>query len=190
MQRPESSREDRPTRAEGDLDGSVKRTQSVTAEWDPVRGLIEGVELKEIRSVPKGNGLVTEIFRRDWGLDDGVVDQVFQVASPPGAISAWHVHRFTRDRFFCLAGLVRLVLYDARQDSKSHGAVNELHLSPQRPQLVSVPQGVWHGVQNVGGTDAVLLNLVDHAYVYEDPDHWGLPADTDEIPYTFRHTTA
>lgn len=190
MKNTESFRIDLPTRAEGYLDGAEKRQQSVTAEWESIRALIDGVELKEIRSVPKGNGFVTEIFRRDWLLDDGVVDQVFQVTSPPGAISAWHTHRVTRDRFFCLAGLVRLVLFDGREASKSHGTVNELHLSPLRPQLVGVPAGVWHGVQNIGGSDAVMLNLVDHAYAYDDPDHWGLPADSDQIPYTFVRTTA
>jgi dTDP-4-dehydrorhamnose 3,5-epimerase len=33
---------------------------------------------------------------------------------------------------------------------------------------------------------AVVLNLVDQAHIHEAPDHWGLPADTDQIPYPFR----
>jgi len=35
-----------------------------------------------------------------------------------------------------------------------------------------------------------LLNLVDQVYAYDDPDHWSLPADTDQIPYTFEETRA
>ena len=169
----------------GYIDGAEKRQQSVTSEWQPLRALIDGVQVKEIRSVTKGNGYVTEIFRRDWLLDDGVVDQVFQVVSPPGAISAWHVHQSTRDRFFVMSGLVRVALFDGRENSKTHSTINEFHLGPMRPNLLSVPKGVWHGVQNIGGSDAILLNLVDRAYTYDDPDHWSLPADTDKIPFRF-----
>jgi dTDP-4-dehydrorhamnose 3,5-epimerase len=48
-----------------------------------------------------------------------------------------------------------------------------------------IPSGVWHGVQNLQATESRVLNLVDVAYEYEDPDHWRLPADTAEIPYSF-----
>jgi glycosyltransferase involved in cell wall biosynthesis len=32
---------------------------------------------------------------------------------------------------------------------------------------------------------SVLLNLVDNAYRYEDPDHWRLPPDSPQVPYRF-----
>jgi dTDP-4-dehydrorhamnose 3,5-epimerase len=75
------------------------------------------------------------------------------------------------------------VLYDARSDSPSHGRVNELRLGALRPGLVSIPPKVWHGVENLSNGSAVLLNLVDRAYRYERPDHFRLPADSDQIPY-------
>jgi dTDP-4-dehydrorhamnose 3,5-epimerase len=34
-------------------------------------------------------------------------------------------------------------------------------------------------------TPALVLNLVDRPYRYEDPDRWRLPPDTPEIPYRF-----
>jgi len=33
-------------------------------------------------------------------------------------------------------------------------------------------------------TPSILVNLVDAAYSYDDPDHWRLPPDTPEIPYS------
>jgi dTDP-4-dehydrorhamnose 3,5-epimerase-like enzyme len=54
-----------------------------------------------------------------------------------------------------------------------------------RPTLILVPPGEWHGVHNIGHEPAILVNMVDRAYRYEDPDHWRLPADTGEIPYRF-----
>ena len=69
--------------------------QSITADWVFTQDLIDGVKVREVKNVPKANGLLTEIFRRDWGLEEGTVDQVFQVTLFPGAVSAWHVHQLT-----------------------------------------------------------------------------------------------
>jgi len=167
------------------LDGAIKRGQSVTSDWSVLREPIDGVELKEMRSIIKQNGYLTEIYRRDWFLDQDGVDQVFQVALNPGAIEAWHVHEQTTDRFFASSGRILLVLYDAREDSPTHGLVNEFRIGTERPALVVVPPGIWHGIQNIGNELATLINLVDEAYKYESPDHWGLPANTERIPYCF-----
>ncbi|MCB1877445.1 MAG: dTDP-4-dehydrorhamnose 3,5-epimerase family protein [Chromatiales bacterium] len=167
------------------LNGAKRRTQSVTADWTILQDLIDGVRVKEIRSVIKNNGYLTEIYRADWQLDSRPVDQVFQVVLNPGEIEAWHVHSQTVDRFFVCQGRMKIVLYDAREESPTHGRINEFRLGSARSGIVSVPPGVWHGVQNIGDVASIMINLVDHAYVYEKPDHWGLPAGSALIPYCF-----
>jgi len=67
----------------------------VQPDWLPAAPLIEGVKVRESRHLIKGEGVLTEVFRADWTLDDGVVDQVFEVRLARGEISAWHVHRYT-----------------------------------------------------------------------------------------------
>lgn len=167
------------------IDGAEKDRQSITSDWAPLIKLIDGVTVREVKNVPKSNGVLTEIFRADWKLDAGTIDQVFQTTVVPGGLSAWHVHPLTTDRLFVSQGLIKIVLYDARESASTRGCVNEFRFGAQRPALVVVPPGVWHGVQNIGGEPALLLNLVDRAYRYEDPDHWRLPPDTSQIPYSF-----
>ncbi len=75
------------------------------------------------------------------------------------------------------------MLYDARPDSPTAGRVNEFRLGERRPGLVIVPPGVWHGLRNLLSETSTVLNLVDRAYDYEDPDHWRVPPDSPEIPY-------
>lgn len=41
------------------------------------------------------------------------------------------------------------------------------------------------GLQNLGSQDALVLNMPTHPYNYEDPDHYRLPYDTPEIPYSW-----
>jgi dTDP-4-dehydrorhamnose 3,5-epimerase len=168
------------------IDGATKDGQSITSDWTPFLRLIDGVRIREVKNVPKSNGVLTEVFRTDWSLDEGAVQQVFQTTVVPGGLSAWHAHQHTTDRLFVSSGMLTIVLYDARESSPTHGRVNELRFGAQRPALVVIPPGVWHGVQNTGDVPALLLNLVDQAYRYEDPDHWRLPPDTPRIPYSFR----
>ena len=103
----------------------------------------------------------------------------------PACVSGWHSHRATTDRLFVSQGMMLIVLYDAREDSPTHGHINEFRFGALRPGLISVPPKVWHAVRNISSERSVLLNLPDHAYNYEDPDHWRLPLETDQIPYKF-----
>ncbi len=171
---------------EGYIDGTSKDSQSITADWMPLQQSIDGVKLREVKNVLKNRGgLLTEVFRRDWLLDEGTVDQVFQNILNPGQISGWHVHARTTDRIFVNIGVMKIVLYDARTDSPTFERVNEFMLGDIRPGLLIVPPGVWHAVQNIANQPSALLNLVDCAYQYDDPDHWRLPLDTPKIPYRF-----
>ena len=166
--------------------GSTKDKQSITSDWVKMQNLISGVQLKEVKNVMvRDGGYLTEIFRRDWNLGDTVVDQVFQRFMEPGAISGWHVHQKTTDRLFVSYGVIKIVLYDAREDSATFGSINEFCLGTPRPALVIIPPGIWHAVKNLSNNLSSLINLVDKAYLYEDPDHWRLPLNTDKIPYKF-----
>lgn len=169
----------------GHIEGAVQDKQSITADWVFPRQLIDGVRVKEIKSVPGEKRILTEVYRADWALDGKGVGQVFQVQLLPGAITAWHVHQFTTDRLFVSAGLLKIVLYDARQGSPTFGQVNEFRFGTARPGVISVPPGVWHGVHNITQDVACLINVVDRPYQYESPDHWRLPWNTDRIPYSF-----
>jgi dTDP-4-dehydrorhamnose 3,5-epimerase len=164
----------------------VTDPQTVTEDWMPVEPCpIVGVVVKEIRSVPTGTGVLTEVFRADWGLDRLPVTQVFQRTLDPGSISGWHAHAIATDRLFCAIGRIRMALYDGRKASSSHGVVWTRVFGRDRPLTVIVPPGIWHGVQSVSAEPSCVINVVDHAYAYDRPDHWRLPHDTKEIPYTF-----
>jgi dTDP-4-dehydrorhamnose 3,5-epimerase len=164
----------------------VRDKQSITRDWQTAdRNLIDGVAVVETKNVMTTRGYLTEIYRTDWQLEPASVAQVFQTMLEPGAISAWHAHAATIDRLFVSTGQLQIVLYDARSGSPTQRQLNEFRFGSVRPALVTVPAGIWHGVKNIGSTPAVLLNLVSHAYDYENPDHYRLPVDSAEIPFRF-----
>jgi dTDP-4-dehydrorhamnose 3,5-epimerase len=168
------------------LEGARKQSQSVTSDWELAgQNTISGVLLKPMKTVLKGDGYLTEIFRRDWFPEIQIVDQVFQVTLFPAAINAWHAHEHTTDRLFVALGQCRIVLYDRRPGSPTCGVVSEFKLGAERRGLLEIPPKVWHGVQNLYPGNSLILNLVDRAYQYDDPDHWRLPLDSHLIPYQF-----
>ena len=170
----------------GYIEGATKDGQSITADWMPLQKLINDVKLREVKNVIKNRGgTLTEVFRNDWGLDQGTVDQVFQNVLNPGQITGWHAHLKTTDRIFINLGVMKVVLFDARKDSSSFGMINEFMMGDIRPGLLIVPPGIWHAVQNIDHKPSSILNLVDHAYQYTGPDHFRLPIDSPKIPYDF-----
>ncbi|QKY06932.1 dTDP-4-dehydrorhamnose 3,5-epimerase family protein [Janthinobacterium lividum] len=168
------------------LAGAKQDGESITKEWKPTTpSLIDGVIFQEIKPVLTAYGSLTEIFRTEWVPDAAQIGQIFASTLEPGGLSAWHAHAITTDRLFVAAGQMRVVLYDARADSPTFGMLNEFKLGTKRPGLLVVPPRVWHGVQNYCSTPAILVNAVDHAYRYDAPDHWRVPADSETVPYRF-----
>ena len=169
------------------LPNASKDKQSITSDWEFVNiDLIEGVEVKEVKNVLKNNGSLVEVVRTEWLGDNDRLDQIFQVTLLPGAISAWHAHETTRDRLFVNSGVMRIVLFDFRKGSPSYGRINEFRIGIGRPALITVPPKVWHGIQNISSDCSSLLNIVDAAYSYGDPDHWRVEIDCPDIPYKFQ----
>jgi len=167
------------------LRGAQKDKQLVTPDWQVLRTPIEGVHVREVRHVPRDHGIITEIFRPEWDPTGLPIVQIYQSRLFPGAIGAWSCHARNIDRLFINQGLIKVVLYDGRDDSPTHGMINEIHVGDARPAMLVLPIGVWHGLQNLGTNDALVLNFPTRAYDYEDPDHYRLPMDTDEIPYVW-----
>ena len=167
------------------LAGAKKDSQLITSDWHKIHELIEGVWLHEVLHVPRDHGVITELFRPEWDSTGLPVAQIYQSRLFPGALGAWSCHAQNTDRLFVNSGHVKIVLYDARNDSKTAGTINEFHAGDARPTLLVIPPGVWHGLQNLGPSDALVLNFPTRPYNYEDPDHYRLAYDSPEIPYSW-----
>lgn len=165
------------------IEAAKKDRQLISDDWHLLQETIQGVKLKEVLHVPRDHGVITEIFRPEWDPGGMPIVHVYQSRLFPGAIGAWSCHTRTVDRLFVNSGNVKVVLYDGREESSTYGRINELYLGDARPGFLVIPIGVWHGLQNLGSADALVLNLPTQGYDYKDPDHWRLPFDTGEIPY-------
>jgi len=147
--------------------------------------MIEGVKTRKLRLIHDERGWLMEIMRRDWE-EFKRFGQVYVTTAYPGIVKAWHMHKNQEDNVTCIKGMMKLVLYDGREDSRTKGEVNEFILGEKNPLLVKIPPRVWHGFTPVGNETAFFVNVPTELYNYDEPDEHRLPPDTDEIPYKWK----
>ena len=98
-------------------------------------------------------------------------------------IVAWHKHEKQSDNITCVKGMLKLVLYDDREGSKTKGEINEFFIGEYKPQLVHVPEKIYHGWKCISESDAYIINCVSEPYNYKNPDQTNLPPHNGPIPY-------
>jgi dTDP-4-dehydrorhamnose 3,5-epimerase len=144
---------------------------------------IHGVRIKPLKVVPDERGWLMEILRAD---DEGLFSkfgQAYVSATYPGVVKAWHFHERQTDNFACVAGMIKLVLFDRRTGSPTEGVINEFFLGVHHPQLVQVPRLVHHGWKCISVEPSLVLNIPDEPYDHRAPDehriepHGALPYD-------------
>jgi dTDP-4-dehydrorhamnose 3,5-epimerase len=109
--------------------------------------------------------------------------QVYLTSCYPGIVKAWHAHRRQTDHICCVSGMLKLGLYDDREESPTRGETASLVIGPLSPRLVLIPPQVWHGFTAVGGETALVINVPTAHYEYEDPDELRRDPFDPEIPF-------
>jgi dTDP-4-dehydrorhamnose 3,5-epimerase len=149
--------------------------------------LIDGVVFRPTRPVPHEDGHVTEVARASWEILGTPIVQVHVTTTLSGRIRAWGLHQFSTDRLFVVSGLVTIVVFDGRSGSPTHGLVNALTVSDKNPGLLLIPPNIYHGWKNIGTSEAIIINMPDRMYNYEQPDALDLPWDSEAarriVPY-------
>ena len=144
--------------------------------------LIDGVAVRPAKVLPDERGRLGEIMRADdpWFEKFG---QVYFTTTYPGVVKAWHYHKKQTDHFYVIKGMVKIALYDRRENWPTYGVVNELYLGEHCPGLLRIPPGVMHGWMCVGRSEAYIVNVVSEMYNYADPDEFRTDPHDNNIPY-------
>jgi dTDP-4-dehydrorhamnose 3,5-epimerase len=144
--------------------------------------MIDGVKTKKLTVIPDERGRLMEILRADDEIFEAF-GQAYITTGYPGVVKAWHCHKIQNDNFCVVAGMLKVVLYDARENSPTHAEVNEFFLGVHNPLVLRIPAGVYHGFKCISETEALCLNIPTRPYNYREPDEYRLPPHTDRIPY-------
>lgn len=136
--------------------------------------MIEGVQLKELKTYRDERGYFREIIRV---TDDFFVEGFGQWSMSlmvQDTIKAWHIHQIQTDFWVVPQGIVKAALYDNRPGSPTYEKIQEFILGDhQTPVVLKIPPGVAHGCKVLQGP-AMLMYITSKVY---NPD------DEGRIPY-------
>jgi dTDP-4-dehydrorhamnose 3,5-epimerase len=147
--------------------------------------MIDGVKTKRLKVLPDERGRLMEILRAD---DDLFLKfgQVYMTTTYPGVVKAWHKHEKQTDNLACVQGMIKLAVYDPRQNSPTFKEVNQFYIGVHNPLLIQIPKGVFHGWMCVSEEEAIVVNIPTEVYNYEHPDEQRLDPYENDIPYDWK----
>lgn len=144
--------------------------------------MIDGVLVKILKVIPDERGRLMEILRADDKAFEKF-GQVYMTTAYPGVVKGWHYHKKQADNMAVVRGMMKIVLYDGREQSPTFGEVNEIFAGNHNPVLVHIPPLVCHGFKCISEEEAIVVNVPTEMYNYETPDEFRLPAHGGEVPY-------
>ena len=147
--------------------------------------MIEGVVIKRLRLIPDERGRLMELLRQDDDIYEKF-GQVYITTTYPGVVKAWHYHKVQSDNIAVIHGMVKLALYDRRENSKTEGEIREYFCGVHNPILVHIPPGVYHGFKCISDYEAIAINIPTETYNYENPDEYRVDPCNNDIPYDWK----
>jgi dTDP-4-dehydrorhamnose 3,5-epimerase len=156
--------------------------QKIAFTLPKTRQWIDGVATKVLKPIVDERGFLMEMLRMDDELFKGF-GQAYVTAVNEGVVKAWHYHNEQTDHFVCLVGHIKLVLHDCRENSLTYGLVNEFFIGERNPLLVQIPPKVLHGFKGISAPHALVLNLPDKPYNYDQPDEYRVDPHSLDVPY-------
>ena len=141
---------------------------------------LEGVLVRELKTIPDERGFFAEAMREDWGdFIDEPIRQANLSYSYPGMIRAWHRHLQGQvDYFLVIKGAMKICAYDERTKS-----LVEVFSTGEKPALVRIPGHYLHGTKTISSIPSLTIYFANMLYNYEFPDEerksWN---DPDIIP--------
>ena len=144
--------------------------------------MIDGVFLKKLDIIPDERGKILHMMR----LDDDIYEKFGEIYFSlvyPGVIKGWHLHKEMTLNYAVPVGLIRLVLYDDRENSPTKGQINEFYIGESNYCIVKIPKMIWNGFKGIGITPSLVANCSTLAH---DPDEI-IRKDpfSKEIPYNW-----
>ncbi len=149
--------------------------------------MIDGVQVKKLRVIPDERGRLMEVLRNDDEMYEKF-GQVYVTTAYPGVVKGWHYHKVQSDNMCVVKGMMKIVLYDSREDSATKGEVNEFFVGVHDPVLIHIPPLVYHGFKCIGTEESIVINVPTEKYHYDEPDEYRVDPHENDIPYDWeRH---
>ena len=154
---------------------------------EPIDGIkgdwIDGVKVIRLRKICDERGKILHMMK---ATDEHFTKfgEIYFSCGYPGVVKAWHIHKEMTLNNCCVVGMMKLVLFDEREDSPTHGNLMECSIGEDNYCLVQIPPRVTNGYKAYGDKMAILANCPDMPHdrnelIYIDPFDNDIPYNWD-----------
>ena len=119
--------------------------------------MIDGVKITKKKQFIDERGKIMRMLRVDDEHFEKFGEVYFSTAYP-GAIKGWHEHTKQVQNYAVVHGMIKLVMYDNRKQSETHGKLMEIFMGDLNYILVRIPTGVINGYKCIGDKTAIVAN--------------------------------
>jgi dTDP-4-dehydrorhamnose 3,5-epimerase len=144
--------------------------------------MINGVVVKPLKQIPDERGKIMQMLKCTDPEFEKFGEIYFSVVYP-GIIKGWHLHEKMTLNYAAISGMIKLVLYDARKDSKTKGVLEEIFIGEDNYALVKIPPGIYNGFKGIGTKPAIVANCA--TMPHDSGEIKRLDPVSKEIPYNW-----
>jgi len=142
--------------------------------------MIDGVQVIPLKRIPDERGTIMHMMR----ATDPHFQQFGEIYFSTiyrDVVKGWHWHREMTLNYACVFGRIKLVLFDEREGSPTHGELMEVFLGPDNYSLVVIPTEVWNGFKGMHEPYSIVANCCTH--VHDPSRSKRLDPFSNHIPY-------
>lgn len=147
--------------------------------------MISGVRIIPLQQIVDERGKIMHMLK---ATDPHFIrfGEIYFSTAWPGTIKGWHVHKTMTVNNAVIVGRAKLVMYDLRPESPTHGELQEVFIGEDNYCLVQIPPGVANGYKSYGDKMVIMANCATEPH---DPDEIiRLDPFTKDIPYDWSLT--
>lgn len=145
--------------------------------------MIEGVKVIPLRKICDERGVIMHMLKKTDPHFEEFGEIYFSTAYPK-VIKGWHEHTKQIQFYAAMVGMIKLVLYDNREQSPTYKELLELFCGEDNYQLVRIPTGVINGYKNIGTKTAIIANCA--TLVHQPDETLRYDPHGNKVPYEWK----
>lgn len=143
--------------------------------------MIDGVLIKLLKKIPDDRGTIMKMQEAS-DIEFKGFGEIYFSTVYPGVVKGWHLHKNAILNYAVIKGMIKLVLFDDRENSPTNGEIQEIYLGDYNYCLVQIPENVWNGFTCVGNSEAIVADLI--TVIHKDDEMIRIdPHENDIIKY-------
>lgn len=143
---------------------------------------INGVYLTPLRIINHPKGDIFHVMKcSDNGFEG--FGEVYCSKIKFQAVKAWKKHLRMTCNFVVITGSIKIIIFDDRIESSTHGTFNEYILSKDNYYRLTVPPGLWYGFTGLKKTTNLLFNVAN--LTHDPQEQINIPEKNELINYSW-----